>query len=139
MWCNKHCFQTICYDFVVPTLIWFRFESTSSTRYTSKTKVRDEPKTFMLELIGRKTSSLIESLRSIKVDERKCKDEIRVSSLFSASCFTMKASRATFATDVAVHGVRIVPWEHCIKLLPTILYLPTLTSQWTPLGFEIDS
>jgi hypothetical protein len=63
----------------------------------------------MLELIGRKTSSLIESLRSIKVDERKCKDEIRVSSLFSASCFIMKASRATFATDVAVHGVRIVP------------------------------
>jgi hypothetical protein len=54
-------------------------------------------------------------------------------------CFTTKALGATFATNAIVHGVRIVLWEHCIKLSLTILYLPTLTSQWTPLGFEIDS
>jgi hypothetical protein len=54
------------------------------------------------------TSSLEESLRSIKVYEGKCKDEIGVSSLFDTSCFTMKALGATFTTNAVVLGVRIV-------------------------------
>jgi hypothetical protein len=48
-------------------------------------------------------------LKSIKVDEGKCKDEIGVFSLFDVSCFTMKASRTTFTTNAIVLGVRIVP------------------------------
>jgi hypothetical protein len=48
-------------------------------------------------------------LRSIKVDEGKCEDEIRVSFFFSIAYFTKKASKATFATYNVVLGLRIVP------------------------------
>jgi hypothetical protein len=50
------------------------------------------------QLIGRQTSSSKESLRSIKVDERKCEDET------NASYFTTKASKATFTTNAIVPG-----------------------------------
>jgi hypothetical protein len=69
----------------------------SSTGYTSETRAEKE------------TSSLEESLKSIKVDEGKCKNEIGVSSLSDASYFTMKASKTTFATYAIVLGMRIVP------------------------------
>jgi len=39
----------------------------------------------------------------MKVDERKCKDEIDI------SYFMTKASRTTFTTYAIVHGVKIVP------------------------------
>jgi hypothetical protein len=48
-------------------------------------------------------------LRSIKVDEGKCEDEIGISSLSSVSCFTTKVLGATFATNAAILGVRIMP------------------------------
>jgi hypothetical protein len=57
----------------------------------------------MLKLRGRQTSSLEKLLRSIKVDEGKCEDET------NTSCFTMKASKAIFATNVVVPKVRIMP------------------------------
>jgi hypothetical protein len=69
----------------------------------------NEPKTFTLEFIGMETSPPKESLILIKVYEGKCKDEIGVSFLSNASCFTMKASGATFSIDAVVFGVRIVP------------------------------
>jgi hypothetical protein len=72
-------------------------------------------------------------LKSIKVNEGNYEDEMNI------SCFPKKASRATLAIDVAIPRVRIVPWQHCIKLLSTILYFLALTSQWTPFGFEMDS
>jgi hypothetical protein len=43
----------------------------SSTWYTFEIKAGNEPKTFMLELTSRETSSSKELLRSIKVDEKK--------------------------------------------------------------------
>jgi hypothetical protein len=52
----------------------------------------------MSELTGRHISSSKESLRSIKVDEGKCEDEISI--LF----FKTKASIVTFATDATI------PW-----------------------------
>ncbi len=64
-------------------------------------------KTFMSKLTCKQTSLSKESLRLIKVDERKCENETRVSSLFSLSCFTMKTLKATFATNVVVLGVRL--------------------------------
>jgi hypothetical protein len=48
-------------------------------------------------------------LKSIKVDEGKCKYEIGISYLFYTSYFTTKTSRATFATYAIVLRVRIVP------------------------------
>jgi hypothetical protein len=77
--------------------------------YTSKTKGRNEPETFTSKFTSRETSSLEESLRSIKVYEGKCKDKIGVSFLFDVSYFIMKASGATFATNSVVLGVKIVP------------------------------
>jgi hypothetical protein len=63
----------------------------------------------MLEFTSRETSSSEKSLRSIKVDEGKCKGETGISSLSNVSYFTTKASRATFTIDVVVPKVRIVP------------------------------
>jgi hypothetical protein len=63
----------------------------------------------MLKLTSKQTSSLEKSLRLIKVDEGKCEDETRVSSFFDISSFTVKASKATFATDAVVLSMRIVP------------------------------
>jgi hypothetical protein len=77
--------------------------------YTFETGGGNEPETFMLELTGKETSSSEKLLQSIKVYEGKCEDETRISSLFGTSCFTMKASRATFDTYATIHGVRIVP------------------------------
>ncbi len=68
----------------------------------SKTKGGNEPYTFMLYPTSRETSSSKESLRSIKGDERKYKDDTGISSLLGASYFTMKAVGATFATYVLV-------------------------------------
>jgi hypothetical protein len=48
-------------------------------------------------------------LKSIKVDERKCKDDIGISSLSSASYFIMKVMGSIFTIDATVHGVKIVP------------------------------
>jgi hypothetical protein len=48
------------------------------------------------------------SLRLIKVDEGKCKDEIGIPSLFGTICFMTKASKATFATNPIVLRVRNV-------------------------------
>jgi hypothetical protein len=42
-------------------------------------------------------------LKSIKVDEGKCKDEIGI------FCFTTKALGAIFTIGAAILGVRIVP------------------------------
>jgi hypothetical protein len=63
----------------------------------------------MSKFIGRETSSSEELLKSIKVDKGKCKDDIGISSLSSASYFTMKATFTTFTTNVMIHGVRTVP------------------------------
>jgi hypothetical protein len=49
------------------------------------------------------------SLRSTKVDERKCRDEIGVSSLSNVYCFATKTSGATFTTNAIIPGVKIVP------------------------------
>jgi hypothetical protein len=76
---------------------------------TPKTKGGNEPYTFMLELIGRETSLSKESLKSIKVNEGKCEDDIRIIFSSSASYFAMKATRTTFTTDVVIPWVRIVP------------------------------
>ncbi len=81
----------------------------SSTMYTSKTRAQNEPKTFTSKLIGKETSSLEESLRSMKVDEGKCEDETGVSSLSSAFYFTMKVLGTTFATNATIPRVRIMP------------------------------
>jgi hypothetical protein len=81
----------------------------SSKRYTSKIGARNELETFTLVLTGRETSSLKKSLKSIKVDEGKCEGETKVSPLSNVFCFTTNASGATFATDVAIPWVRIVP------------------------------
>jgi len=78
--------------------------------------------------IGRHTSSSKESLRLIQVHEGRCKDAIVVSSFYGVSYFTTKALGATFATNVDVPRVRIMPSEHCFKLSPTILYLLALIS-----------
>jgi len=59
---------------------------------TPKTKGGNEPYTYMLYPTSRETSSSKESLRSIRVDEGKCKDDTKISSLLGVSCFTMKAS-----------------------------------------------
>jgi hypothetical protein len=48
-------------------------------------------------------------LRSIKVDEGKCEDEIKVSFFSNIAYFTKKPSGATFATYAIVLGVRIMP------------------------------
>jgi hypothetical protein len=69
---------------------------------TPETKGGNEPYTYILYPTSRETSSSKESLRSIKVDEGKCKDDTRISSLLGASCFTMKPARATFTTYVMV-------------------------------------
>jgi hypothetical protein len=63
----------------------------------------------MSKFIGRETSSSEELLKSIKVDKGKCKYYIGISSLSSASYFTMKATFTTFTTNVMIHGVRTVP------------------------------
>jgi len=57
----------------------------------------------MLELTSKHTSSSKESLRSIKVDEEKCEDETNF------SFFKTKILGTTFATNVAILGVKIVP------------------------------
>jgi hypothetical protein len=75
----------------------------SSIGYIFKIEVGNEPKIFTSKLISRQTSSSKESLRSIKVHEGKCEDEI------CTSYFTTKALRATFTTNVVVLGVRIMP------------------------------
>jgi len=77
--------------------------------YTSKIKSGNELEIFTSKLISRETSSSKESLRSTKVDEGKCEDETGVSSLSDVSCFTTKASEATFTIDANVLGVRIMP------------------------------
>jgi hypothetical protein len=74
-----------------------------------KNKGGNELDTFTSELTSMDTSSSKEWLKSIKVDERKCKDDIGISSLSSASYFTMKVGGPTFTIDSTVHGVRIVP------------------------------
>jgi hypothetical protein len=58
---------------------------------------------------SRHTSLSKESLRLIKVDEGKCEDEIGVSSFFDVSYFITKASGTTFATNIDVPRVRIMP------------------------------
>jgi hypothetical protein len=67
-----------------------------------KTKGGNEPYTFTLYPTSKETSSSKELLRSIKVDQRKCKDDTAISSLLGASYFTMKVARATFTTYVVV-------------------------------------
>jgi len=57
----------------------------------------------MLKLTSKQTSSSEKLLRSIKIDEGKCEDEIGV------FCFTTKASRATFTTNATIFKVRIMP------------------------------
>ncbi len=78
-------------------------------RYTFGTEAGNELERFTSELTSKHTSSLEKSLKSIKVDEGKCEDEIGVFSFFGASSFTIKALGATFATDTVVFKVRIVP------------------------------
>jgi hypothetical protein len=73
-----------------------------------KTKGKNEPNTFTSKLIGWGTSSSKESLRSTKVDEGKCENDIGISSLSNASYFTMKATGTTFTTYVVVPRVSIV-------------------------------
>ncbi len=81
----------------------------SSIVYTPETKGENEPYTFTSKFISMETSSLKKSLRSIKVDEGKCEDDIGISYLLGVFCFTMKVIGATFATNVMVLGVRTVP------------------------------
>jgi hypothetical protein len=73
-----------------------------------KTKGENEPNTLTSKLIGWGTSSSKESLRSIKVDEGKCENDTGISSSSSPSYFTMKATGATFTTNVVVPRVNIV-------------------------------
>jgi len=58
--------------------------------YTFETGGGNEPKTFTSKLTSMETSSSEESVRSIKVDEGKCKDETRV------ICFTLHVSQQKF-------------------------------------------
>jgi hypothetical protein len=80
-----------------------------STRHTSKIRARNEPKTFMSKHTSRETSSSKTLLKSIKVDERKCEDEIGLPSLSNVFYFTTKTLGATFATDAIVLEVKIMP------------------------------
>jgi hypothetical protein len=59
--------------------------------YTSKIEARNEPKTFTSKLTSKDTSASEKSLKSIKVDERKCKDGTKVFSSSDTSSFTIKA------------------------------------------------
>ncbi len=68
-----------------------------------------EPYTFTSKLTGKEIFSLEQSLRLIKVDEGKCEDDIRLSFLLVAFCFTMKVVGATFTTNAIVLRVKSVP------------------------------
>jgi hypothetical protein len=100
---------------------------------TPETKGGNEPYTFMSKFIGRKTSSSKELLKSIKVDKGKCKDDTKISSLFSASYFTMKAMGTTFTANVMIHGGEDYALKTLYHVVTNNLILPCLDIPMDPM------